>query len=184
MPWGWLGVIPFSELPNPKSPPGYLWMLSRDGSFLYREGFWEDQNSVIPNGVGLYHVAGLLILLLRFLDRWTRSLTVPDSTRFKLGTALNNVQGRYIEDERRLASRFRSTIPSARAEASVEEELGPIRAARSDAVVNLLEEIVWQFRGEAWSRQDLVQVVNSTHLHLGPEFSFPSDEKVNPSARR
>jgi hypothetical protein len=41
-------------------------MLDRAGAFLYREHFWEDyKGSVIPGGVGLFHVVGNAIRLER-----------------------------------------------------------------------------------------------------------------------
>lgn len=178
MPWGWLGAIPFTKEPDPAKELGYLWILGRDGSFLYREGFWEDQpRSVIPNGIGLFHIAGLLIALVRFLDRLTGALSVDESTLLTVGVALNNVRGRYLEDERRGSYWKRPLFPERRAEASLEERLDRIRPARVDVVVNLLEEIVWQF-GLEWPRQNLVQVVNDTRLHLGPAYGFPDKEEL------
>ena len=108
----------------------------------------------------------------------SRSFSIPELiSKFTIGVALNNVQGRYLEDERTISHWRRPTIPASRAEASLEEELGRIRTSRGEVVVNLLEEIVWQFRAE-WPRQNLVQVVNDTHLHLGPAYAFPTEEQV------
>lgn len=180
MPWGWLGVIPFSEKPDPKSSPSYLWMLGRDGSFLDREGFWEDRHgSIIPGGVGLYHVVGDLIALVRFLDRVGTALKLADSTQFRLGVVLDNVEGRYIEDEKSpFAGRFRRTATEKRVESTLDTALGALRGAREEAVVNLIEEVVWQFRRDDWKRQDLVNVVKVAAKHLGPQYAFPAQEAM------
>ena len=178
MPWGWFGAIPFSKEPDPAKMPSNLWMLGRNATFLYREDFWEDlPRSSIPNGVSIFHVAGLLVMLIRFLDRLAQTLAIEEETIFTVGVALNNVQGRYLEDERRGSRWNRPLFPEARAEASLEERLGRLRSARTDVVVNLLEEIVWLF-GAPWQRQNLVQVVNDLRLHLGPAYTFPENEKV------
>jgi hypothetical protein len=133
---------------------------------------------VVSFGGGVYHVAGLLIVLVRFLDRLTRMLHVPETMAFTVGLRLNNVKGRYIEDERTISRWNRPKLPERRADATLEEQLSRIRAARVEVVVNLLEEIVWQFRAE-WPRQNLVHVVNDTHLHLGSAYAFPPDEQVS-----
>lgn len=182
-PWGLLGVIPFAEQPNRERNPGYLWLLDRSGTFLYREHFWEDySDSVIPGGVGLFHVVGNIIRLVRFLDRFGRALpdAVTEATRFVLSTVLNNVNGRYLEDERG-ADSFplrRATISEARAEAELATSLGALRASREEVVVNLLEEIVWQFRRDDLSRHELVEAVPRAAQFLGPEYAIPAVESV------
>lgn len=182
-PWGWLGAIPFSEQPNPDLKLGYLWMLDRSGAFLYREHFWEeDPRSVIPGGVGLFHVLGNIIRLVRFLDRFGRALpdAVTESTDFVVSTVLNNVKDRYLEDERgtSLPPLRRATIPEARVEAQLVTSLGAVRASREEAVVNLLEEVVWQCRRDDWSRQKLVEAVPRAAQFLGAEYALPPEESV------
>lgn len=182
-PWGWLGAIPFSEQPNPDLRPSYLWMLDRSGAFLYRERFWEDRpGSVIPGGVGLFHVLGNIIRLIRFLDRFGRALpgAVTDSTEFVLAAVLNNVQGRYLEDERgmSLSSLRRATIPEPRIEAQLVTALGTLRASREQLIVNLAEEVVWQSRRDNWPRQKLVESVPRAAQFLGAEYALPPIETV------
>lgn len=180
MPWGWLGAIPFSETPDPKQHPSYLWMLARDGSFLYREHYWEDyERSVIPGGVGIYHVAGSLIRLVRFLDRVGLVLKLADSTTFRLGAVLNNMQGRYLEDEKSYSvAPYRPTATDPQVEATLETPLRSLRGARQEAIVNLLEEVVWQFRRQDFKRHRLMGVVKSAYMHLGPEYALPETEIV------
>ena len=54
--------------------------------------------------------------------------------------------------------------------------LGELRQAREDLLTSLLEEVVWQFRRQDWSRQDLVNMMRSMPQLVGPEFAFPSKE--------
>jgi len=186
-PQGYFGAIPFSEEPNPELHPSYLWLLDRSGAFFYREHFWEDdERSVIPGGVGLIHVVGNLIRLVRFLDRFGLALpeVVTDSSEFLLSVWLNNVKDRYLEDERGPAplSPRRRTIPEPRVEAQLTSSLGAVRSARADMVVNLLEDIVWQCRRDDWPRSKLVDAIRSTPRFLvdGGEYVFPASESVSP----
>jgi hypothetical protein len=180
MAWGWLGIIPFSDKSNPADAPSYLWLFGRDGSFLDREGFWEDnEQSVIPGGVGLHHVLGDLITLVRFLDRAGSLLKIPETTRFTVGVALHGVEGRYMEDEKSPGGKpFRRKTTEPRIEAQAEVSISSLRSAREEVVVNLLEEVAWQFRRDDWKRQDLVNVVQMAPKHLGPQYAFPAKESV------
>jgi hypothetical protein len=140
MPWGWLGAIPYTEEPKPEEPLSYLWLLMREGAFLYCERLWEDlERSVIPGGVGLFHVAGQAILLIRFLDRVANAVGIPSETLFKLSVVVNNTTGRYMSDERSVAPRLiaRKTNEP-RVEASLETTLDKMRSARWDVAANLL----------------------------------------------
>ena len=182
-PWGWLGAIPFSEQPNPDLRPSYLWMLDRSGAFLYREHFWEeDPRSVIPGGVGLFHVIGNIIRLVRFLDRFARALpdAVTEATEFVLSAVLNNVKGRFLEDERGMSvpPPRRATIPEGRVEGQLVTSLGALRASREEVVVNLLEEVVWQSRRDDWTRHTLVGAVPRAAQFLGTQYSIPAVESV------
>jgi hypothetical protein len=181
MPWGWLGTIPFHDTPQDK-PPAYLWMLDRNGAFLNREGFWEDaERSVIPGGIGLYHVAGELIRLVRFLDRTMLVLGMEGTTEFELGVVLNNVEGRYLENERSPwlgLELHRKINTETRIDASLQISLSDARAAREEVVVNLLAEVSWQFRKTEWKRQSLVETVKSASAFLGQEYSFPPTENI------
>lgn len=174
--WGWLGVIPFAEEPDPKAPPKHLWLLSRSGAFVHRELFWEDERPARAGSVGIFHIIGEVLPMIRFLDRITRRLDVPETKRFRIGVALNNVKGRYVTNERIGYPDEYVGTTEARVEASLDMTLGELRGAREDALVNLLEEVVWQFRRQDWSRQDLVTMVRSTPKYVGPEYAFPVSE--------
>jgi hypothetical protein len=174
--WGWLGIIPFHEEPNPKETPGYMWLFSRSGAFLYREHFWEDERPARKGSVGIFHIIGEVLPMIRFLDRLTGRLDVPENKRFRIGVALNNVKGRYITNERMGFPDEYVGTTEGRVEAHLDLTLGELRGAREDVLLNLLEEVVWQFRRQDWSRQDLVTMVRSAKQHMGPEFAFPEKE--------
>ena len=174
--WGWLGVIPFHEEPTPKAPAKHLWLLSRSGAFLHRELFWEDERPNRQGSVGIFHVIGEVLPMIRFLDRLARRLEVPETKRFRVGVTLNNVKGRYITNERMGFPDEYVGTTEARVEAQLDMSLGELRGAREDVLINLLEEVVWQFRRQDWSRQDLVTMVRSTPRYVGPEYAFPVNE--------
>jgi serine/threonine-protein kinase HipA len=91
---GWVGVIPASE-----HPPAYLWMLERDGSFLYREKIWEDAKASITGGH--IHIGSLLEICAAtvfFLRRLAEH--VPSSGRYRIGLALGGMQGRGVVAQR------------------------------------------------------------------------------------
>ena len=174
--WGWLGVIPFSTEPSPLTPPAYLWLLSRGGAFIYREHFWEDDRDALRNSVGIFHIIGEALPMMRFLDRLTRGLDVPERTRFRIGVALNNVKGRYLTNEHSGLPHPRGSSLEARVEAHLDVTLAELRNAREEVLLNLLEEIVWQLRRQDWSRQDLVNMVRSAKQLMGAQFAFPAQE--------
>jgi hypothetical protein len=174
--WGWLGVIPFYEEPNAEHHPSYLWLLERSGAFLYRTHFWEDESQHYKGTVGIFHVIGKLVLTLRFLDRLTRRLELPEPTIFRVGVAVNHVKGRYITNEKMGYRDEYASTAETRVEAFLDAPLGAIRGAREDFAVNLLEEVVWQFRRQDWSRQDLVGMLRSASRYMGPEYAFPDRE--------
>ena len=90
--------------------------------------------------------------------------------------ALHNVKGRYMTNERMGFPDEYVGTTEPRVEAHLDLTLGELRGAREDALLNLLEEVVWQFRRQDWSRQDLVTMVRSTPQHVGREYAFPSTE--------
>lgn len=174
--WGWLGIIPFEAEPNANVPPKHLWLLTRSGGFVSRELYWEDERPARKGGVGIFHIIGEALPMLRFLDRLTRRLDLPETKRFRIGVALNNVKGRYITNERMGYPDEYVGTTEARVEASLDLTLGELRGSREEALVNLLEEVVWQFRRQDWSRQDLVTMVRATPKYVGKEYAFPEKE--------
>lgn len=174
--WGWLGVIPFEAEPNANVPPKHLWLLTRNGGFVSRELFWEDERPARKGSVGIFHVVGEALPMIRFLDRLTRRLDLPETKRFRIGIVLNNVKGRYITNERMGYPDEYVGTTEGRVEATLDMTLGELRGAREDALVNLLEEVVWQFRRQDWSRQDLVTMVRATPQYVGREYAFPEQE--------
>jgi hypothetical protein len=98
---------------------------------------------------------------------------LPEASVFRVGVALNHVKGRYITNEKMgFPDEYVSTA-EAHVEAFLDAPLGSIRGAREDFAVNLLEEIVWQFRRQDWSRQDLVGMLRSAPRYMGHEYAFP-----------
>lgn len=90
----WTGVIPAKD-----HPPAYLWLLEREGGFLYREKIWEDQKSSITGGhihVGsLLEIAGATVFFLRRLAR--RASLSP---RYQLAIELSGMKGRGVVAQR------------------------------------------------------------------------------------
>lgn len=82
-------------------PPSYLWILSRKGAFLDREYLWEDSHELsVQDGVGLFHVIGRLILIIRFLLNFSEAIDVAEDTKFRLLIKCNNVKNRLLKEER------------------------------------------------------------------------------------
>ena len=169
-------AIPFHEEPNAEHPPTYLWLLERSGAFLYREHLWEDGSRDYKGTVGIFHVIGEVVLLLRFLDRLTRRLDVAETTRFRVGVAINHVKGRYLTNEKMGFPNDSTTTMEPRVEVSLDASLGEILGAREEFATNLLEEIVWQFRRQDWSRQDLDTLLRRAPQYMGPEYALPTRE--------
>lgn len=170
--WGWYGRIPFSPLGEDSSPPSYLWILSRKGAFLDREHLWEDTpGSVIPDGVGLFHVIGRLILLIRFLENFAISVEIDEKMLFRIIITCNNVKNRYFQDER---SRFPSHhLPRAaeqKVEATVDVSLSDFRKDKKNMALALLEEIAWQFGRDDLNRQSLENFLLKAKDFLGREY--------------
>lgn len=173
--WGWLGAIPFTDEPQPQ-PPTYMWLLSREGAFCYREYFWEDNGPEQAGSVNIFHIIGLTMSMMRFLDRFSSGLELLESKRFRIGVALNNVRARSLRNEHYFPGEYVGTKED-RVEARLDLTLGQLRESREDALVNLLEEVAWQFRRQDWSRQDLVNLVRSAPKVLGREYAFPAKEQ-------
>jgi hypothetical protein len=170
--WGWYGMIPFRALGESSEPPSYIWMLSRNGAFLDREHLWEDsRNSVVPSGIGLFHVIGRLILLIRFLDSFTTMINLDERTVLRISIACNNIKGRYLQDER---SHFPSHhLPRAverRVEATLDVSLIELRRSKKDIALTLLDEIAWQFGRDDFSRQSLENYLSKAKEFLGREY--------------
>jgi hypothetical protein len=122
------------------------------------------------------HVLGELVLVVRFLDRLTRKLDLAEQTRIRVGLAVNNIGGRYITNEKMGFPDEYTGTTEPRVEAVLDVTLHQLRAGREDLVINLAEEIVWQFRRQDWSRQDLVAMLRRIPQQLGQEYAFPGQE--------
>jgi hypothetical protein len=170
--WGWYGRIPFSSLDEGGDPPSYLWMLSRQGTFIDREDLWEDSpGSVIQGGVGLFHVIGRIILVIRFLDNFSTTIKLDDNIDFKILVACNNVKNRYLQDERSdYPARFLPHAVEQRVEAKVEVSLRILQKSRKDVALRLLEEMAWQFGRQDYTRQILENYLLSAKEFLGREY--------------
>jgi len=175
MPWGWLGVIPYVDQPTPKKPPSYLWLLTRAGSFLDREYLWEDEpRSVIPGGVGIYHLAGRVILLLRFAAQYSAKLSLPRDTALRVQLRATNVRGRCLQDETSRHPRLiAETAPENTVCSALDTRVGAIISDPTTVALNLLEEVTWQFRRTEWNRQYVAHVLANARNHLGSEFTLP-----------
>lgn len=177
-PDGWIGRVPESS----SEPAEYLWLLNREGGFLYRERFWEDYpKSVIPGGIGIYHVIGNLILLIRFLDRFAKKLEIAAETSFRFGISLKNIGGRYLGNELS-ASGGQAWIvkPVEGSEVSerVERSLIQIREGREDIVATVVDEIAWSLNHPEITREHILSMVIAAPKLLGQQYVFPSIESV------
>lgn len=178
--WGLLGAIPYP--PNERLA-AYLWLLVRDGSFLNRSPFWEDKDmSVIPGGVGLYHVLGNAIMVVRFLDRLGRRLELDPGTAFRIALRLSGVKGRYLANEmNQLPLRTPDRASEPLVEATIERTLAVLRSSREDTVVSLTQEIAWQMGRADLTRNAVMNAVANAGKNLGPEYAFPEVEAVPPA---
>ena len=170
--WGWYGMIPFRVLGESSEPPSYFWMLSRKGAFLDREHLWEDsRDSVIPEGIGLFHVIGRLILLIRFLDSFSTMIYLNEKTVLRISIACNNIKGRYLQDERsHFPSHYLPRVVEQRVEAALDVSLIELRRSMKDIALNLLDEIAWQFSRDDFSRQSLENYLSKGKDFLGREY--------------
>lgn len=178
-PWGWVGLIPFADPPQTSTPPRFEWLFRRDGTFINRDPFWEDSNgSVIPGGIGVYHVAGQLILLVRFLDRVARLFNWADSESVTIGIRARHIAQRYLADETRsYTAAYAPRISESEIDISTVVSIADMRAARAELAVNLLEEFTWHAQATHFTRQTLTYVVESgARSHLGPQYAFPAQE--------
>lgn len=175
---GWIGRAPESL----SEPAEYLWLLNREGGFLYRERFWEDDpGSVIPGGIGIYHVIGKLILLVRFLNRFAGKLEVADETIFRLGISLKNIKGRYLGNELSNSGRqswIAKPVEGSEVSAGVERSLIQIREGREDIVATLAEEIAWSLNHSEMTQEHILSMIITAPNLLGQEYTFPSAESV------
>jgi hypothetical protein len=67
-----------------------------------------------------------------------------------------------------------TTVPQI--ETHLDATLASLRASREDVVITLLEDVIWQFRRQDWSRQDLVNMLRSAPAYMGHEYAFPEQE--------
>jgi hypothetical protein len=172
--WGWYGRIPFADLEVTDPHPSYLWLLDRAGVFLDREDLWEDApRSVIPGGIGLFHVIGKIILAIRFVNSFASLLSLADTTRFRVGVSANNVRGRYLENENRgLRPPFRKQITERVVESHVELSLAQLRASPAEVALTLMEEIAWQCGRDDLRRYDLGEALKRAPVHLGSDYKL------------
>lgn len=167
--WGWMGIVPYSDEPNPNKIPSHLWMLTRGGVFVYRKNLWEDkEGSVIPNGVGIYHITSNLILLIRFIQNFARILKLSELQNFQLEFICNNIRGRYIENEKNVSILEHNIINKDRVYAKIIVNLDKIYKDGEFIIANLIEEIVWQFGRTDWD-QFITYAIKNTHYYYGPE---------------
>lgn len=170
--WGWYGRIPFSPLGDDSSPPSYLWILSKKGAFLDREHLWEDtQGSVIPDGFGIFHVIGRIILLLRFLENFAISIEIDEKMLFRIIVTCNNVKNRYFQDERvRFPSHHLPRAVEQKVEATIDVPLTDFRKDKKNIALALLDEIAWQFGRDDLNRQSLENLLLNAKDFLGREY--------------
>lgn len=172
--WGWYGRIPFGQVNAPDPRPEYLWLLSRAGAFLYREKLWEDdEGSVIPGGLGIFHVTGNVILLVRFLQNLTSIVALRNDVRFRIGVSAANIRGRYLEDEKRGGpSPFRKPSGETVVSSSVTVQVADLATRPREVVLNLLEEFCWQFGRDDWRRHHLEELIVRAPAQLGAEYQI------------
>ncbi len=170
--WGFYGRIPFSPLGENSEPPSYLWMLSRKGAFLDREHLWEDSpGSNTKGGVGLFHIIGKLVMLIRFLDSFSKTIGLDERIKFRLLIAVNNVKNRFLKDEQDpFPSRYLPRAVENRVEANIDISLQDLRQNAKDVALSLLDEVSWQFGREDYSRQSLENYLSKAKEFLGREY--------------
>jgi hypothetical protein len=173
-PWGSYGRIPFADWGTSEPRPSYLWAASRDGAFADREGYWEDKpGSAIPGGVGIYHVVGQIILLVRFADRFFAALKSPPESEVRLALRLTGTTGRYLDDEHRgYPSPVSPKCKSAQIEAHVEVQVAQLARQQMEIGLALAEEVAWQFDRRSWTRHHLEQFFNRAKDLLGKPYDL------------
>jgi hypothetical protein len=170
--WGWYGRIPVADVAAETPEPSYLWMFSRTGAFLHREHLWEDsEGSVIPGGVGLFHLVGNAILIVRFLRSVASKLSLDEALQFRVFIAANNVLGRYLEDEKRnWLSPFRKAAVDPTISASIEVGLSAVITSPYEIVIKLVDEMSWQFGRDDLKRQNIEESIRRARDVLGVEY--------------
>jgi hypothetical protein len=170
--WGWYGRIPMAEVDAESPEPSYVWMLSRAGAFLYREHLWEDSpGSVIPGGVGLYHLLGNVILNLRFLRSVASALALQQNAFYRVFVAANNIRGRYLQDENRYwHASFGQTATEHVVSARIDVELSAVLNDPREIAVKLMDEMAWQFGRHDLKRQNIEEAANRAPDQLGGEY--------------
>jgi hypothetical protein len=173
--WGWFGRIPFADLVAEGPPPTYLWLLSREGAFLDRDHLWEDSsNSVIRGAVGLFHLVGRTILLLRFLESFARKLGLRGDQRFRAAVSVVGIRGRLLLDEtgsgRRPGTRGAAED---RVEARADFALQQLEATALSICTTLVEDLAEQFGREDLRRHQVELVIKRAATFLGREYVLP-----------
>lgn len=170
--WGWYGRIPFAHLDAGAEAPTYLWLLSRDGAFVDRDRLWEDDpRSVITGGIGLFHLIGRVILLLRLVLNYADVLALDSQLRFRVHLAVYGAKGRFLDDETHPGRR--PTVKGAeedRVEARHELSLAALRKGPRQVAMALLQEIAWLFARHDLTRHDLESAMRAANGFLGKEY--------------
>jgi hypothetical protein len=178
--WGWYGRIPFAPIEADKPAPSYLWLLARSGAFLHREHLWEDSpRSAIPGGVGLFHLVGNAILVVRFLSSFATKLQLPNSARFRVNLSVNNIAGRYLEDEKSgWASPYRKKATEAIVSAAADIQVADVVRRPSTVVIGLVEEVAWQFGRDDLRRQNIEEAIKRAPDHLGEVYRIKDEDST------
>lgn len=172
MPWGLYGRIPFAPFDDATLAPTYLWLLLRNMAFVYREHMWEDSpQATIPGGVGVFHLLGNIILVIRFLGSLASAVSLEDDETIQIWVALNNVKGRYLEyEDRGTSSPWRKHASENRIDVQSEITLAQIRRSPQDVALELAEEAAWQLGRDDLRRYDFEQALKRAPSHLGREY--------------
>ena len=169
--WGWRGIIPHPEEKGDSEPASYTWVIVNNRTFVDREHYWEDKDgSVIPGGVGVYHIVGRLILLILYLERYSKMLDVDPSRKVLIGMKLNNVQNRYLANEKehwdpRIGKDHTPTDMVV--EISKIQSLSTAISNSTSLCLDILEEIGWKFRQHKWDRAFYRRIIETAPNHLG-----------------
>ncbi len=178
-----MGMNPYYEVPDAENPPVYMWALTRKLAFFYREPLWEDfDRSVIKGGVGLYHLIGQIILLIRFLHRiilFQDQEYKASSMIFQVGIRLNNMKGRYLSNEK--GNNFfinQRTAQKDVLEYSMLVSGQELIDTRMEIATTMAEEIAWKFGRDDLSRTKLSNLFDNARYDLGANYHFPHTENV------
>lgn len=160
----WRGMIPEQDL-----PPAYLWLLERDGAFLYREKIWEDDKASIT--AGHIHVGSLLEIcaaVLFFLRRLAEQVSL--SSRYQLTLEMNGMKGRGVVAQREFVPSDVFLVDEARHEsteehraASLSFDLDTMTASPLGVVYDLVAEALLELRPDLATRTALERQLKLRH---------------------